>query len=143
MKRQAVFACNTCTPSAAEPAGICLACANKCHDGHDIFELYTKRYFVKVFVCVGSKLIQNQFPSFLLSASRNLPIFCFFLCLFCCRNFRCDCGNRKFGEFKCQLIPVSRLVLILFLTESVSPSVSAIYVLTDEGIPSIVFAGQR
>uniref|UniRef100_A0A8P4JXK4 Putative E3 ubiquitin-protein ligase UBR7 n=1 Tax=Dicentrarchus labrax TaxID=13489 RepID=A0A8P4JXK4_DICLA len=63
VKRQAVFACNTCTPSAAEPAGICLACANKCHDGHDIFELYTKR------------------------------------------NFRCDCGNSKFGEFKCQLTP--------------------------------------
>ncbi|XP_070835711.1 putative E3 ubiquitin-protein ligase UBR7 isoform X1 [Chaetodon trifascialis] len=63
VKRQAVFACNTCTPSAAEHAGICLACANKCHDGHDIFELYTKR------------------------------------------NFRCDCGNGKFGEFKCQLSP--------------------------------------
>ncbi|XP_060939001.1 putative E3 ubiquitin-protein ligase UBR7 [Limanda limanda] len=62
VKRQAVFACNTCTPSAAEPAGICLACANKCHDGHDIFELYTKR------------------------------------------NFRCDCGNSKFGDFKCQLM---------------------------------------
>ncbi|XP_035465252.2 putative E3 ubiquitin-protein ligase UBR7 [Scophthalmus maximus] len=45
VKRQAVFACNTCTPGAAEPAGICLACANKCHDGHDIFELYTKRNF--------------------------------------------------------------------------------------------------
>ncbi|GAA6213586.1 putative E3 ubiquitin-protein ligase UBR7 [Lates japonicus] len=62
VKRQAVFACNTCTPNAAEPAGICLACANKCHDGHDIFELYTKR------------------------------------------NFRCDCGNSKFQDFKCQLI---------------------------------------
>uniref|UniRef100_A0A3P9HH12 Putative E3 ubiquitin-protein ligase UBR7 n=1 Tax=Oryzias latipes TaxID=8090 RepID=A0A3P9HH12_ORYLA len=45
VKRQAVFACNTCTPDATEPAGICLACANKCHDGHDIFELYTKRHF--------------------------------------------------------------------------------------------------
>ncbi|XP_061551725.1 putative E3 ubiquitin-protein ligase UBR7 [Phycodurus eques] len=63
VKRQAVFACNTCTPNAAQPAGICLACANKCHDGHDIFELYTKR------------------------------------------NFRCDCGNGKFGDFRCQLIP--------------------------------------
>ncbi|XP_068582407.1 putative E3 ubiquitin-protein ligase UBR7 [Cebidichthys violaceus] len=63
VKRQAVFACSTCTPNAAEPAGVCLACANKCHDGHDIFELYTKR------------------------------------------NFRCDCGNGKFGDFKCQLIP--------------------------------------
>uniref|UniRef100_A0A3Q0THH6 Putative E3 ubiquitin-protein ligase UBR7 n=1 Tax=Amphilophus citrinellus TaxID=61819 RepID=A0A3Q0THH6_AMPCI len=63
VKRQAVFACNTCTPSDAEPAGVCLACVNKCHDGHDIFELYTKR------------------------------------------NFRCDCGNRKFGGFQCQLNP--------------------------------------
>uniref|UniRef100_A0A3Q3EXZ8 Ubiquitin protein ligase E3 component n-recognin 7 n=1 Tax=Kryptolebias marmoratus TaxID=37003 RepID=A0A3Q3EXZ8_KRYMA len=64
VKRQAVFACNTCTPSAAEPAGVCLACANKCHDGHDIFELYTKR------------------------------------------SFRCDCGNGKFGDVQCQLVPV-------------------------------------
>ncbi|KAM7375846.1 hypothetical protein PAMP_005613 [Pampus punctatissimus] len=45
VKRQAVFACSTCTPNTADPAGICLACANKCHDGHDIFELYTKRHF--------------------------------------------------------------------------------------------------
>ncbi|KAM3871375.1 putative E3 ubiquitin-protein ligase UBR7 [Diretmus argenteus] len=63
VKRQAVFACSTCTPRGDEPAGLCLACANKCHDGHDIFELYTKR------------------------------------------NFRCDCGNGKFGDFQCQLIP--------------------------------------
>ncbi|XP_077394546.1 putative E3 ubiquitin-protein ligase UBR7 [Festucalex cinctus] len=62
-KRQAVFACNTCTPDASQPAGVCLACANKCHDGHDLFELYTKR------------------------------------------NFRCDCGNGKFGDFQCTLIP--------------------------------------
>uniref|UniRef100_A0A3Q0T9D1 Putative E3 ubiquitin-protein ligase UBR7 n=1 Tax=Amphilophus citrinellus TaxID=61819 RepID=A0A3Q0T9D1_AMPCI len=72
VKRQAVFACNTCTPSDAEPAGVCLACVNKCHDGHDIFELYTKR------------------------------------------NFRCDCGNRKFGGFQCQLNPVSPLNLNLY-----------------------------
>ena len=26
-------------------AGICLACSLKCHDGHDLFELYTKRNF--------------------------------------------------------------------------------------------------
>ncbi|XP_010877159.1 putative E3 ubiquitin-protein ligase UBR7 [Esox lucius] len=63
VKRQAIFACNTCTPRGIEPAGLCLACTNHCHDGHDIFELYTKR------------------------------------------NFRCDCGNGKFGEFKCQLNP--------------------------------------
>ncbi|CAL8272811.1 unnamed protein product [Merluccius merluccius] len=63
VKRQAVFACSTCTPTGADPGGLCLACANKCHDGHDIFELYTKRHF------------------------------------------RCDCGNDKFGDFKCQLSP--------------------------------------
>lgn len=64
VKRQAVFACSTCTPASSPPAGLCLACANKCHDGHDIYELYTKR------------------------------------------NFRCDCGNSKFGVFRCQLLPV-------------------------------------
>lgn len=46
VKRQAVFACNTCTSNPEEPAGVCLACANKCHDGHEVFELYTKRYHV-------------------------------------------------------------------------------------------------
>ncbi|XP_016420222.1 putative E3 ubiquitin-protein ligase UBR7 [Sinocyclocheilus rhinocerous] len=45
MKRQAVFACNTCVQAGMEPAGVCLACANTCHDGHDICELYTKRNF--------------------------------------------------------------------------------------------------
>lgn len=45
MKRQAVFACNTCVQSGMDPAGVCLACANTCHDGHDICELYTKRNF--------------------------------------------------------------------------------------------------
>ncbi|MCJ8736688.1 hypothetical protein PDJAM_G00015400 [Pangasius djambal] len=63
VKRQAVFACSTCTGEGMEPAGVCLACANTCHDGHHIYELYTKR------------------------------------------NFRCDCGNSKFGSFKCELIP--------------------------------------
>ncbi|XP_064195648.1 putative E3 ubiquitin-protein ligase UBR7 [Anguilla rostrata] len=63
VKRQALYACNTCTPRGGEPAGICLACSYKCHEGHDLFELYTKR------------------------------------------NFRCDCGNGKFGEFECKLYP--------------------------------------
>ncbi|KAJ8356304.1 hypothetical protein SKAU_G00190980 [Synaphobranchus kaupii] len=63
VKRQALYACNTCTPRGCEPAGICLACSYKCHEGHDLFELYTKR------------------------------------------NFRCDCGNGKFGEFECKLYP--------------------------------------
>ncbi|XP_062863560.1 putative E3 ubiquitin-protein ligase UBR7 [Trichomycterus rosablanca] len=45
VKRQAVFACSTCTGEGMEPAGVCLACANTCHDGHQIYELYTKRTF--------------------------------------------------------------------------------------------------
>lgn len=61
VKRQALYACNTCTPKGGEPAGICLACSYKCHEGHDLFELYTKR------------------------------------------NFRCDCGNDKFGDMECKL----------------------------------------
>ncbi|KPP78567.1 putative E3 ubiquitin-protein ligase UBR7 [Scleropages formosus] len=64
VKRQAVYACSTCTPRGGEPAGVCLACSYKCHEGHELFELYTKR------------------------------------------NFRCDCGNDKFGGLKCKLFPV-------------------------------------
>lgn len=45
VKRQALYACNTCTPKGGEPAGVCLACSYKCHEGHDLFELYTKRSF--------------------------------------------------------------------------------------------------
>uniref|UniRef100_A0A3Q1BCS4 Putative E3 ubiquitin-protein ligase UBR7 n=2 Tax=Amphiprion ocellaris TaxID=80972 RepID=A0A3Q1BCS4_AMPOC len=63
VKRQALYACSTCTPKGAEAAGVCLACSYKCHEGHDLFELYTKR------------------------------------------NFRCDCGNRKFTELQCKLHP--------------------------------------
>ncbi|KAL0967563.1 hypothetical protein UPYG_G00253830 [Umbra pygmaea] len=61
VNRQALYACNTCTPKEEEPAGVCLACSYKCHEGHELFELYTKR------------------------------------------NFRCDCGNSKFGEMECKL----------------------------------------
>ncbi|XP_077124274.1 putative E3 ubiquitin-protein ligase UBR7 [Ranitomeya variabilis] len=45
VKRQALYACNTCTPRSEEPAGICLACTYKCHEGHNLYELYTKRNF--------------------------------------------------------------------------------------------------
>ncbi|KAF7654045.1 hypothetical protein LDENG_00075310 [Lucifuga dentata] len=61
VKRQALYACNTCTPKGGEAAGVCLACSYKCHEGHDLFELYTKR------------------------------------------NFRCDCGNKKFTDLQCKL----------------------------------------
>ncbi|XP_061560986.1 putative E3 ubiquitin-protein ligase UBR7 isoform X2 [Phycodurus eques] len=45
VKRQALYACNTCTPKGGQAAGVCLACSYKCHEGHDLFELYTKRNF--------------------------------------------------------------------------------------------------
>lgn len=44
VKRQALYACSTCTPPGAEPAGICLACSYECHGSHRLLELYTKRY---------------------------------------------------------------------------------------------------
>lgn len=49
IKRQALYACLTCTPEArndaTKRAGVCLACSYSCHDGHDMVELYTKRNF--------------------------------------------------------------------------------------------------
>ncbi|XP_033638095.1 putative E3 ubiquitin-protein ligase UBR7 [Asterias rubens] len=62
-ERQALYACTTCTPAGdGQPAGVCLACSYECHEGHQMYELYTKR------------------------------------------NFRCDCGNSKFGSMTCKLI---------------------------------------
>ncbi|XP_053213737.1 putative E3 ubiquitin-protein ligase UBR7 [Panonychus citri] len=43
--RQALYACNTCRSNSGEPNGICLACSYACHEGHDLYELYTKRSF--------------------------------------------------------------------------------------------------
>ena len=58
MDRQALYACATCTGAKGAPqgsgevggegrkgalAGICLACSLHCHEGHDLYELYTKR----------------------------------------------------------------------------------------------------
>lgn len=45
VKRQALYACVTCVPVNGEPAGVCLACSYACHEGHDLYELYTKRNF--------------------------------------------------------------------------------------------------
>ncbi|XP_040579500.1 putative E3 ubiquitin-protein ligase UBR7 [Lepeophtheirus salmonis] len=46
-KRQALYACVTCTnpsdPETGTFAGVCLACSYHCHEGHEIIELYTKR----------------------------------------------------------------------------------------------------
>lgn len=44
--RQALYSCATCTAGGGgEPAGVCLACSLHCHEGHDLYELYTKRHF--------------------------------------------------------------------------------------------------
>jgi len=46
--RQPLYACTTCSqPSnpSFQPAGVCLACSYKCHEGHALIELYTKRNF--------------------------------------------------------------------------------------------------
>lgn len=43
MKRQALYACSTCKTK--DDAGVCLACSLDCHDGHELYELYTKRNF--------------------------------------------------------------------------------------------------
>lgn len=48
VKRQALYACITCTPQVeptSKPAGVCLACSYHCHEGHELIELYTKRLF--------------------------------------------------------------------------------------------------
>lgn len=56
MKRQALYACLTCRSQSVNGldvdkddesslAGVCLACSYKCHEGHSLVELYTKRNF--------------------------------------------------------------------------------------------------
>ena len=44
MERQAVFSCVTCDPMHENVAGVCYACSLKCHQEHELIELYTKRY---------------------------------------------------------------------------------------------------
>lgn len=47
--RQALYSCLTCCPEAREDldkaAGVCLACSYRCHEHHELVELYTKRNF--------------------------------------------------------------------------------------------------
>ncbi|CAH4029248.1 unnamed protein product [Pieris brassicae] len=49
IKRQAIYACMTCNSDAKDDpskrAGVCLACSLKCHEDHELVELYTKRNF--------------------------------------------------------------------------------------------------
>ncbi|WAR18413.1 UBR7-like protein [Mya arenaria] len=43
--RQALYACITCKTKDNATAGVCLACSYDCHEGHELYELYTKRNF--------------------------------------------------------------------------------------------------
>ncbi|KAL4239142.1 putative E3 ubiquitin-protein ligase ubr7 [Mactra antiquata] len=43
--RQALYSCSTCETKDNILAGFCLACSYSCHEGHDLYELYTKRNF--------------------------------------------------------------------------------------------------
>ncbi|XP_011207863.1 putative E3 ubiquitin-protein ligase UBR7 [Bactrocera dorsalis] len=49
IKRQALYSCLTCCPEGRTDlnkcAGICLACSYRCHENHELVELYTKRNF--------------------------------------------------------------------------------------------------
>ncbi|ALC40087.1 CG15141 [Drosophila busckii] len=49
IQRQALYSCLTCCPEARNDltkcAGICLACSYRCHENHELVELYTKRNF--------------------------------------------------------------------------------------------------
>ncbi|EDV23722.1 uncharacterized protein TRIADDRAFT_57203 [Trichoplax adhaerens] len=45
VKRQPLYACYTCTANKGILAGVCYACSIHCHDGHILYELYTKRNF--------------------------------------------------------------------------------------------------
>lgn len=92
--RQALYACGTCSSSSETGAagrssggqkkdtmaGICLACSLHCHEGHDLYELYTKRLVYTVYDVTPPHVIS--------------------------RRFRCDCGNSKFpaGQ-RCNLHP--------------------------------------
>ena len=60
MYRQALYACATCSgvdsgdgqqQSQSEPGGVCLACSLHCHDGHTLYELYTKRWVLPIQHC--------------------------------------------------------------------------------------------
>lgn len=44
MQRQALYACITCTAEGKLSGAICLPCMYKCHDNHDLVELWTKRW---------------------------------------------------------------------------------------------------
>jgi E3 ubiquitin-protein ligase UBR7 len=44
---QPVMVCKTCSIDPTKlPNGVCASCAQKCHEGHDLLELYSKRDFI-------------------------------------------------------------------------------------------------
>ena len=43
MPRQNVFSCITCYKKTGKYAALCKDCAFKCHEGHDVEDLYSKR----------------------------------------------------------------------------------------------------
>lgn len=54
-KRQALYSCLTCVPDAknieeVKLAGVCLACSLECHEGHELYELYTKVFIRTYFI---------------------------------------------------------------------------------------------
>ncbi|KAG0716404.1 putative E3 ubiquitin-protein ligase UBR7 [Chionoecetes opilio] len=61
MKRQALYACMTCSPTEGDNllAGVCLACSYHCHEDHDLVELYTKRQVEKLPVNPENKYNHN------------------------------------------------------------------------------------
>lgn len=43
MKRQALYACITCTEEGKLSGALCLPCIYQCHENHNLIELWTKR----------------------------------------------------------------------------------------------------
>ncbi|KAL3080357.1 hypothetical protein niasHS_012462 [Heterodera schachtii] len=43
--RQPLYSCKTCFERTGQLAGICYACSENCHDGHNLVEMYSKRRF--------------------------------------------------------------------------------------------------
>uniref|UniRef100_A0A914ICI6 UBR-type domain-containing protein n=1 Tax=Globodera rostochiensis TaxID=31243 RepID=A0A914ICI6_GLORO len=43
--RQPLYSCKTCFLKTGKLAGVCYACSENCHHGHDLVEMYSKRHF--------------------------------------------------------------------------------------------------
>ena len=84
-----MYVCAKCV-GGGELAGLCLACSLHCHEGHQLYELYTKRW-----VNGGAVEEEEKQTWFTVLFSGRV------------RHFRCDCGNGKFPGFTCTLCPVS------------------------------------